>query len=466
MPPPNITGKLHLGHALFLTLQDILTRYHRQCGENTLWLPGTDHAGLATDEKIKQYFSKLNIEPSKEDFLKKAWEWKDDFHKTITTQIKAMGASCDWQRERFTLDKKYLESSTYALKICHQNGILYKKEGQWYLDMSHLAQELLKALEDNQIQIEPLSGANTLKNFLKNIEPWCISRQISWGQQLPIFMDEENNFWIANTLEEAQQLSGKENMNQEQDTLDTWFLSSLWPFATLGWPEKTKDYETYYPASIIETADDIIFFWCARMLMMGKICTHQWAFRKIYLHGIIRDKEGKKMSKSLGNGIDPLEMIEKHGADALRWALASQCNAGHDSQLGLEDIKIASQFMNKIWQAGRFILMHAQKMNLCHDGRMHSWDALRDFEIQYHNYLSKEKFLQSAQELQHFFKHEFCDKWIEQAKPLLYEGNLEKCQEGLAILYRFLLLFHPFIPFMTEKINSYFCQDLLISQEF
>lgn len=471
MPPPNITGKLHLGHALFLTLQDTLTRYHRQCGEDTLWLPGTDHAGLATDAKIQDYFSSINKTPTKEEYLEKAWSWKDDFHLQITNQIKAMGASCDWSREKFTLDENYLKSSTFALNLCKEAGILYQKENQWYLDMSDLAKELLLALNEGEIKIEPESGANTLKHFLNNIEPWCISRQILWGQQIPIFYakNDSNQYWLAHTIDEATLISGLtcDELIQDSDTLDTWFLSSLWPFATLGWPNNTDDYHKYYPANIIETADDIIFFWCARMLMMGKLCTQQWAFKKIYLHGIIRDANGIKMAKGLGNGIDPLEIIEEYGCDSLRWTLASKCNAGHDSKIAMDDIKSSSQFMNKLWQSGRFILGHCSKMNLSEkDLEDISWKPLDDFEKNYHIYLQNEQFLQASTELQFLFKHEFCDKWIEQNKSFLYDNNIQIAKEGLTIFKRLLLLFHPFIPFITEKLYQEFSDQLLIGQKF
>ena len=237
MPPPNITGKLHLGHALFLTLQDILTRYHRANGDNTLWLPGTDHAGISTDEKIKELF-KDEI-PTEKQYFEKAWQWKDKFHSQITSQIQAMGASCDWSRERFTLDEKYQKSTFEALKICHQNKMLYKKDSNWYLDMSKLAKNLLDDLNNGKIQIEPLSGLNTLKHFLENIEPWCISRQIRWGQKLPIFTNNKGEIFLASSLEEAKNQCLEDNLIQESDTFDTWFNSSLWPFATLVWPEKT-----------------------------------------------------------------------------------------------------------------------------------------------------------------------------------------------------------------------------------
>lgn len=466
MPPPNITGKLHLGHALFLTLQDTLIRYHRQCGENTLWLPGTDHAGLATDQKIKDYFKNQAIEPTKEQFLEKAHSWKKDFHHTITSQIKAMGASCDWTRERFTLDEQYLSSSISALKICKDNDMLYRKNNQWYLDMRSLAKELIENIRNNIITIEPITETKTLLHFLENIEPWCISRQIWWGQKIPIYSTTDDHWCIAHDKSNADMLLGTKDNIQDEDTLDTWFLSSLWPFATLGWPEQTKDYSTFYPANIIETADDILFFWCARMLMMSKLCTGRYAFNKIYLHGIIRDEKGEKMSKSLGNGIDPLDIIAQYGTDALRWTLATHSSPGKDSSLNMQDFKAASQFTNKLWQAGRFIIGHAKRIGINLKPQSHHYTLLYEFEKKYHFYLKNEHFLQCSQELQYIFKHEFCDKWIEGHKQALYDNDIETAKEGIAIYTQFLLLFHPFIPFITEYLYGSLYNDLLIEKLF
>lgn len=462
MPPPNITGQLHLGHALFLSLQDILIRYHRANGENTLWLPGTDHAGISIDEKMKQLFGEIN--PNNEQYFEKAWKWKETYHHRITNQIKSMGASCDWSLERFTLDEKYQKSTIKALQICHEEKMLYKKDDNWYLDMSKLANELLQDLDKGIIKIEPLSGLNTLKNFLKNIEPWCISRQIRWGQKMPIFTNDKNEIYIAASKDEAMKMSENNFLKEETDTFDTWFNSSLWPFATLGWPENTKEYQTYYPASIIETADDIIFFWCARMLMMGKLCTGIYPFNKIYLHGIIRDDKGQKMSKSLGNGIDPLDITAQYGTDNLRWTLATQSTAGEDAKIGENNFKASSLFLNKLWQASKFILMNREKLNIKDKIELKNiqYIPLKEFHSRYHNLLSDEKFLQCARELQHLFWHDFCDKWIEENKKAIFDGNSEIMQEGIAILEAFLILFHPFIPFITEKINSHLDDKLLI----
>ena len=477
MPPPNITGRLHLGHALFLTLQDAFTRYHRLSGQETLWLPGTDHAGLATDAKLKAFFDERGECPEKDAFMKKGWDWKDDYHRQITGQIKAMGASCDWERERYTLDDAYLRSSTEALKLCEQHGMLHQEDGQWYLDMTTLAGELLAEIESGGIEINTAAGKKTLIHFLENLEPWCISRQIWWGQQLPVFREKSqtgdfrNRHWVAQSLAEASQLSGlpEAALCQEQDSLDTWFLSSLWPFATLGWPDATADYHRFYPADLIETADDIIFYWCARMLMMGKLCTGKWPFRRISLHGIVRDKKGQKMSKSLGKGIDPLAIIDELGCDALRWGLASQCNAGHDSQIGLEDMRSASQLMNKLWQSARFILGHARRLGINKEDPTPSalsYQPLQSFLPRYHRLLRQEQLFHAAQELHAVFKHDFCDRWIEDHKELFYQDDRSAVEEGLGIFKALLMLFHPFIPFITEKLYGECSAGLLADARF
>lgn len=465
MPPPNITGKLHLGHALFLTLQDILIRHHRIQGDTTLWLPGTDHAGLATHEKIINSLDSQTID--RRTYLEEGWKWKETHHSIITSQIKKMGASCDWSRERFTLDKDYEKSCISALKMC--KDMLYFKDGQWYLNMQEAALELITAIENKEINIIPASETGQLLNFLKNIEPWCISRQIWWGQQLPIWFYGEticgDNYCIADNIQEASIILNisSENLKQCEDTLDTWFLSSLWPFATLGWPEKTKDYIDFYPAQLIETADDILFFWCARMLMMGKICTNKFPFKDIYLHGIIRDSKGRKMSKSLNNGIDPLDIIDKYGTDALRWALTTHTTAGQDMKISDQEFIAAKKFTNKLWQAGKFFYQHSQRTKY-KPKQYSSSDYLKNFSNEYKSGINNYEFLQISTNLQFLFKHDFCDKWIEKNKQEIFKDNLELLQEGITIYSHFLKLFHPFIPFITEKIWEGFYDDSIMNQ--
>ena len=376
-----------------------------------------------------------------------------------------MGASCDWSRERFTLDKGYEKSCIEALKMC--KNMLYFKDGQWYLNMQQAAQDLISAIEKKEINIIPASETGQLLNFLKNIEPWCISRQIWWGQQLPIWYYgksiSNDNYCIACGLEEASIILEipPENLKQCEDTLDTWFLSSLWPFATLGWPEKTQDYMDFYPAQLIETADDILFFWCARMLMMGKICTTKFPFKDIYLHGIIRDSKGRKMSKSLNNGIDPLDIIDKYGTDALRWALATHTTAGQDMKISDQEFIAAKKFTNKLWQAGKFFYQHAQRTNFIPEKYFTS-NYLKNFTTEYNSGLDNYEFLKTSTKLQFLFKHDFCDIWIEKNKKEIFNDNLNLLQEGITIYSHFLKLFHPFIPFITEKIWEAFYDESIM----
>ena len=358
MPPPNITGQLHLGHALFLTLQDIQTRARALMGQETLWIPGTDHAGLATHAKIIDTLAQQGCDPyDAEAYDQIAENWKNHHHDRIITQMKAMGPACDWDKERFTLDASYQKTTWQAFKqlIEDDPSRLYRQEDQWYLNMEDLARPLIQALEKGHIQITPTSSKSSLLHMLRHIEPWCLSRQIRWGMPMPHRINPEGQ-WAFHEPETAC-LDGYESL---PDTLDTWFLSSLWPLALLGWPQaqSSHEWDNFYPAAWIETGEDILFFWCARMLMMGYALTGQWPFKNIYLHGLIRDGQGRKMSKSLGNGIDPMEWIKRYGADTLRWTLACHTEPGLDMKISEDDLKTEARFLNKIYQSARFLDMH------------------------------------------------------------------------------------------------------------
>ncbi len=463
MPPPNITGQLHLGHALFLTLQDSLTRWHRLKGDNTLWLPGTDHAGLATHEKILEELGTSSY--SKEEYLNMGAQIKSKNESRIKEQIEKMGASCDWSRYTFTLDDKIKASTLAALEMCQQSNMLYRQGEQWYLDMSTQAKELINAIESNDIEIIPATEKGQLLNFLYKIQPWCISRQIAWGHSLPIYQDKTNlDAWCtAATLElaiEKMPHSLEENIEQIPGTFDTWFSSSLWPFATLGWPEKTKDYNDFYPAQLIETADDILFPWCAKMLMMGKLCTGIWPFKQIYLHGIIRDSKGRKMSKSLGNGIDPLTIIDKHGLDPLRWCMLTHTIAGQDMKISEQDFSASSKWCNKIWQAGRFFHKAFESLELTKEKSFNTQQLtngyLKDYFKTMSNKFENYEFMHLTTELQHLFKHDFCDNWIEQHKAAIHNKERKTILEGLEIYASFLILFYPFMPYLTQSLWDYF----------
>lgn len=442
MPPPNITGQLHMGHAMFLTIQDIKTRFHALIGDDTLWLPGTDHAGLATHSKILEQMNDLNLNPeSLDDYFNIGWQWKEKYHQRITTQIKKMGAACDWSKERFTLDEDYLASTKEAFKRCWEAGLIYHQDGQWWLNMESLAQPLREALKNKELSIQPEKSLGKLQHFLNNLEPWCLSRQIPWGMSIPL-KQQEDGTWL---FDESENTPG----NPCPDTLDTWFLSSLWPFASLGWPHKTPDFNQYYQHGWMETGEDILFFWCAKMWMMGYFLTGQWPFKEIFLHGLIRDSKGQKMSKSLGNGIDPLELIEKHGTDALRWHLAIRTQPALDMKFSIEAMKQDAAWLNKIWQAARFLIQFGPPLPI------QEWpEDLKKLSIDLNSAIEKNQFSQACQMLQKAFRDEFCGQWIEKSKESLRLGNEELRQEGWNKFSALLCLLHPFIPFITTQLHE------------
>lgn len=439
MPPPNITGQLHLGHAMFLTLQDIKHRHLALEGHETLWLPGTDHAGLATHEKILEQLE-LNGQSADdlEAYWSTGWEWKEKFHGRITSQMKKMGISCHWDKERFTLDESYQSSARHAFKKCWEAGLIYHEEGQWYLDMKPLAKPLLEALGDGTLTINPEKSKNKMLNFFKKLEPWCISRQIPWGMAIPLKNHEGQ--WL---LDEGEQTPGIPC----SDTLDTWFLSSLWPFASLGWPEKTPDFEKFYPGQWMETGEDILFFWCAKMWMMGYFLTGQWPFKTIFLHGLIRDKKNQKMSKSLGNGIDPLEIMEQYGTDALRWHLAYRAEPGKDMKFNPEALRHDSSWLNKIWQAGRYLSQYR-----CEGAEWKCPDDLIQLRCEIAQLLREDRYPDACRLLQKAFRDDYCNGWLEENKEGIREGS-EPIRHEAWSRFAFLLgMLHPFIPFLSTHL--------------
>ena len=415
MPPPNITGSLHLGHSLFLTIQDTIIRNKRNQGFDTLWIPGFDHAGIATENKISQHMSENNMtfEESSKIIIDKNKE-------IIKSQIQKMGASCDWSKKQYTLSKSHSKAVIRAYNSLKEKNLIYEKDNQLYIKTNLMASELLQAIENKQIKIIPETKKNRLLNFLRNNKDWCISRQIRFGHKIP----------------------------DREDVFDTWFSSSLWPITTLGWPEETEDYERYYPSDLIETAEDILFFWCARMLMICKTLTDIYPFHTIYLHGIITDSDGKKMSKSLGNGIDPLEIIETHGCDTLRFALLETCNHSNHHKFNENSVIPAKKLINKIWQANNFLTniepnskLHAKTLNII--------DKNNEICNQITKHINEFNFNKACFTFRKYFKHEFCDIHIEEIKKNKSKENiieLEKCFKNLMVSI------NPVIPFITEEI--------------
>ncbi len=459
MPPPNITGKLHSGHALFLTIQDSLNRFYRACGHDSLWIPGLDHAGLATHEKIIEYQILRNEDNYINDINKtisyeQAAKFIEEKHKTIIIeQIKKIGALPDWEYLSYTMDESYQKFTKMIFNLLLEDNKIYFRDGQYYLDIKDLAKELLEDIEKGQIKIIPEKETSQLIHFLLHIEDWCISRQIPWGIKMPCHysMIEDKILYDDNPSHEH--------------SLDTWFNSSLWPIACLlKNPDLIKD---FYPASLIETGADILFFWCGKMLMMGNYIyknqhrlnleiPSKYPFYTIYLHGLIRDKQNKKFSKSLGNGIDPLDMIKKYGADAFRLFLMTRTGPAEDMKFNENDLPGYKKFMNKIWQSARFFSIYAEKFELeklpIELKILIENEKLKEIEENFMNHMNAFHFLEAARLIQHEFKDWFCDQWIEENKANIQSGDKAKIIEGLLILKKMLTMLHIFCPFITHAI--------------
>lgn len=653
IPPPNVTGQLHMGHALNTTLQDILIRFKRMQGFACLWLPGTDHAGIATEAKVKEQLSKQGLSKydiGREKFLEKAWEWKEKYGDTILKQLKKLGASCDWSRLRFTLDeglskavrevfvrlyekgliyrgnyivnwcpkcrttlsdieveyeeetgklyyfkypladkKSYLtiattrpetilgdtavavnpddkrfknyigknlilplvgrkipviadsyvdmEFGTGAVKVtpahdpndfemgirhklpvisvideegkmnkdagkfagldrfeCRKavveqlksEGLLVKVEDlshsvghcyrchstvepmvskQWFVKMEPLAKPAIKVVEEGKIQFIPDRFKKVYINWLENIHDWCISRQLWWGHRIPAWYCKN----CGKTSVSKEDLKAcphckSDDIHQDPDVLDTWFSSALWPFSTLGWPEKTEDLRYFYPTSVLVTGYDIIFFWIARMIFMSLEFMKEEPFKYVLITGLVRDAQGRKMSKSLGNGIDPLEVIDKYGADTLRFTLSTGNTPGNDMRFHWDKVESSRNFANKIWNASRFVMMNLDDFDHEKDIDINELDLKDKWILSKLNNIIKEvtEFLDkfeigiAAQKLYDFFWSEFCDWYIEMAKNDLYGKNHKVKEQTQYVLWyvleKTLKLLHPFMPFITEEI--------------
>ncbi len=658
IPPPNVTGVLHIGHALNNTLQDILTRYHRMKGDNTLWVPGTDHAGIATQNVVERHLATENItrhDLGREKFVEKIWEWREEKGGTIINQLKRMGSSCDWDRERFTMDeglskavrevfvRLYDEGLIYKgdyivnwcprcltalsddevehdptdgklyhirypltdgsghvvvattrpetmlgdtgvavhpederynglkemsvqlpltkrtipiitdhhvqrefgtgalkvtpahdrddyeiglrhnleiLKVMDDHGVMndaagsykgldrfacrkkivatLKEQGflqeieeyqhavgkcyrcatvveptiskQWFVSVRPLADKAVKAVREERIRIYPNTWYKTFYSWMDNIRDWCISRQIWWGHRIPAWTcDDCNEVMVVAADPDECIKCGSEKLVQETDVLDTWFSSALWPFSTLGWPEKTRELECFYPTSVLITSFDILFFWVARMMMMGLHLKDEVPFHDVYLHALVRDKDGKKMSKSTGNVIDPLEMIDQYGTDAFRFTLTAFAAQGREIKLDVDRIEGYRHFINKLWNAARFSLMHLKDcdqditsvaLNPQVLPLHHRWILSRTNETiaVTRKALDGYNFNDVASILYQFTWHEFCDWYVEWIKSELY-GDDETVRDNargvlLMVLESILKLLHPVAPFVTEEIWS------------
>ena len=706
IPPPNVTGTLHMGHAFNNTLMDCLTRYHRMCGYNTLWQPGTDHAGIATQMVVERQLNaenKTRHDLGREKFVEKVWDWKEQSGNTIYGQLERMGSSLDWSRDRFTMDEGLSESVKQVFVRLHDEGLIYRGKrlvnwdpklhtavsdleviseeenghmwhmrypladdsghvtvattrpetmlgdaavavhpdderykalvgkmvklpltqreipiiaddyvdpkfgsgcvkitpahdfndyevgqrhdlekiniftidakinenapaayqnldryevrkkivadlelqgllaevkdhklmvprgdrsgvvvepyltDQWYVKIQPLADPAIKAVKDGDIQFVPENWSKTYFEWMNNIQDWCISRQLWWGHRIPAWYDNDGNIYVAEdeaAVRKKYKLDAKLELKQDEDVLDTWFSSALWPFSTLGWPEQTPELKTFYPTSVLITGFDIIFFWVARMIMMGLKFMDAVPFEKVYIHGLVRDADGQKMSKSKGNVLDPIDIIDgidletlvkkrttglmqpemaakiekstrkqypdgikAYGTDAMRFSFAAQASTGRDIKFDLNRIEGYRNFCNKLWNATNFVLMNAEGKEVASqiDKQILTladrWILSRQQEAIdiTHKHLKNYRFDLAAQALYEFSWHEFCDWYVELSKPTLFKDDVDeniKKNSRRALLEVFenlLKLLHPIIPFLTEELWQPIAKELKIS---
>jgi len=658
IPPPNITGKLHMGHALNNSLQDVLIRYYRMNGYETLWQPGTDHAGIATQAIVEKNLAKENINKNdigREKFIEKVWDWKAKSGGLILEQLKKLGCSCDWSRSRFTMDEQMskavtkvfvslynkkliykdkklvnwdtklqtaisdlevvqneVQSQLYYIKysilgskekitiattrpetmmgdtaiavnpkdkrfknfvgkfaiipvvnrnikiiedhyadpeqgtgavkitpahdfndyevgkrnkleiinILEKNGkinnngiksyigldrfdarkkiiselknlnVLEKVESiknkipygdrsdtiiepllteQWFVNAKALSKKPIQTVKSKQTTFFPENWTKTFHLWMDNIEPWCISRQIWWGHRIPIWYGNDGKIFAAENEKFAQILAKRHykkkkfKLRQETDVLDTWFSSALWPFATLGWPNKSNELKKFYPTSVLVTGFDIIFFWVARMLMMGNYFLKKTPFKKVYVHALVRDEKGQKMSKSKGNVIDPLELINEYGADPLRFTLISMASPGRDVKLSKDRVTGYRNFITKIWSANNFLKLNNCKHNKKTDVKklklkINHWIYLEfcKTNVLIDKHIQDFRFDEATKVLYNFVWHSYCDSYLEFLKPIFNSNNKSSIQEARRfssfMLSNILKLLHPFIPFFTEHV--------------
>ena len=657
IPPPNVTGSLHMGHALNNSIQDLLIRFNRNKGIETLWQPGTDHAGIATQLVVEKQLGKKGISRNdlgREKFLKKVWQWKEKSGNTITTQLKKLGSSCDWSKNRFTMDEglskavlkvfvdlynkkliyKDLKLTNWDIKLktaisdlevvqketsgklyyinykfknseksiiiattrpetmfgdtaiaVHPKDERYKdligqeiiipiskriikiikdeyadpnqgsgavkitpahdfndyqvgtrnklefinilnKDGtlnentpkayvgldrldarkkliqeleelnildkienikhtvpygdrsntiiepllteQWFVDAKKLAKDAIKKVKKKETSFFPDNWKKTYFQWMENIEPWCISRQLWWGHQIPAWYTPDGDIIVANDLKEAHKICKKKykkylDLKRDKDVLDTWFSSALWPFATLGWPNRTYELKRFYKTSVLVTGFDIIFFWVARMMMMGLHFMKEVPFEKVYVHALVRDEKGQKMSKSKGNVIDPLTIIEEFGADALRFTLISMSSPGRDVKLSIDRVKGYRNFLTKIWNTFNYCSMNnvfdikkRKIKNIKNPANQWILFTLNENKIKIKKLIENFRFDEAAKELYLYIWNYFCDWYIEFSKPLLNSKDKNLIFETKNVLNHVqkenLLLLHSFIPFVTEEL--------------
>ena len=656
IPPPNVTGVLHMGHGLNNTLQDVVVRYHRMRGDDTLWIPGTDHAGIATQNIVEKQLKKegkTRNDLGRESFIERTWEVTRKHHDIIVKQQKKLGNSVDWSRERFTYDEGLSKAVRDVFVTLYERGLMYKGQYlvnwcprcgtaladdevdhedtagamyhifynyadgsgkievattrpetffgdtavavnpederyknlvgkkvvlplinkeipiiadsyvdkefgtgmvkitpahdpndwevgkrhnlevinllnpdgtlndnvppkyrglkpeaarklviedlteignfkgeekmvhsvghcyrchtvvepylsyQWFVKMKPMAEKALKAWRDGDIEFFPKKWENTYTHWLENIRDWCVSRQIWWGHRIPVWYCDCGETIVSRTDPKCCPKCGADasHLRQDPDVLDTWFSSWLWPFSTLGWPENTEDLKKFYPTTALVTAYDIIFFWVSRMIMAGLEFTGKAPFHDVYIHGLVRDKQGRKMSKSLGNGIDPLDIIDQYGADALKFTLTYLCAQGQDILIDNDSFKFGSKFCNKVWNASRYILGNLEGRNLVpvKDSELSELDRwifgeLNSAAKNARAALDSYRYNDAASAVYEYFWNTFCDWYVEATKLVFWHGSEEEKDRQVSVLLNVLeeslRLLHPFIPFVTEEIYS------------
>ena len=661
MPPPNVTGQLHMGHALDETMQDILIRFKRMQGYEALWQPGTDHAAIATEVKVIEKLKEQGIDKNeigREEFLKHAWEWKEEYGGKIINQLKKLGASADWDRERFTMDEGCSKAVQEVFIKLYEKGYIYKgsriinwcpvcqtsisdaevehedqdgffwhinypvvgEEGkfveiattrpetllgdtavavnpederykdlvgkmlklpltereipvvadeyvdkefgtgcvkitpahdpndfevgkrhnlpeinimnddatinelggkyagmdryearkamvedlkelgllvkvvphshsvgthdrckttvepmikpQWFVRMKEMGEAAIQTLQDGNLKFVPERFDKIYMHWLENIRDWCISRQLWWGHRIPAYYCEEcGETVVAGEMPEKCPKCGCTHLHQDEDTLDTWFSSALWPFSTLGWPENTEELDYFYPTDVLVTGYDIIFFWVIRMVFSGLEQTGKTPFHHVLIHGLVRDSQGRKMSKSLGNGIDPLEVIDKYGADALRLTLMTGNAPGNDMRFYWERVEASRNFANKVWNASRFIMMNLEKAEVPAEIDLSVLTGADKWILSKVNTLAKDvtenldkyELGIAVQKVYDFIWEEFCDWYIEMVKPRLYSEEDTTKAAALwtlkTVLANALKLLHPYMPFITEEIFCTLCPE-------
>lgn len=507
IPPPSVNGSLHMGHMLEHSIIDATVRWRRMRGDNTLWLPGTDHAGHATQLLVERVLSSegtSRTQIGRQNFENRMWQWTERYNKRIADQMKHIGNSVDWSREKFTLAPDLSQSVNEAFVRLYDRGLIYRDistvnwcpqcqtvisdaevfqevtEGrcdrckcsikslaskQWFIRTGALAGKALAAVSGGDIRFVPEHWSDSLVQWMKNAGDWCISRQLWWGHRIPAWHCQNcRRATVARTTPVACSHCGEGRLEQDSDVLDTWFSAGLWPFATLGWPEETEDLTAYYPTSLLITGCEIVFLWVARMIMLGLELTGQPPFRVVHIHGLVRDANGNKMSKTTGNVIDPISITSRFGTDAVRMSLSRGVVAGSDIIFSEEDLKAAQNFTQKVWNTASLLFADMETCGVIpavlEPGLL---EALEDrwifsrlqktIEV-VNRSLESYCYHEMSASLAQFFGHDLCDCYFDIKRPRIIgrTGLTNDWRNVLAVFAAALRLLHPLMPFITEEL--------------